>query len=130
MPPPRIQRTVAKPVPKVREGNDASYASLIRQLPCVISGEAAEGHHLLRTGEHGMGLKSTDKWLIPLAARFHRGLHDDGNEEAFLMRYGIDGRALASALYACRNDPEPLESMRRVVFRFHQESLRKREVAV
>ncbi len=98
-----------------------SHLAMVRKLPCCLSGvrEGVEPHHLLRTGEHAMGRKSSDRWAIPLSTAHHRFLHANGNEEGYLMLHGIDGRALASALWAARGDQEAME---RIVFRFRQEA--------
>jgi len=119
MPTARIPRSVPKPAPKVRSGMDANHLAMVRKLPCCVCGVRPRivAHHLLRTGEHGMGRKSSDKWAVSLCATCHAALHHNGDEEAFLMSHGIDGRALASALWAVRGD---LEAMERVVFRFRQ----------
>ena len=63
-----------------------------------------------------MGRKSSDRWAIPLCKTpptregCHDRLHDDGNEEAFLMRHGIDGRALAQALWRFTGDIERMQA--------------------
>jgi hypothetical protein len=54
-----------------------------------------------------------------MSSECHAALHRAGDEEAFLASHGIDGRALAAALWAVRGD---LEAMRRVVFRARQAS--------
>ena len=87
-------------------------------------------HHLLRTyDEHGHRIiksqsqKTDDRLAIPLCDRAHRELHDAGDEESFLARHGIDGRALGAALFRVTGDtPAGL----RIVFRFHQAALLKR----
>lgn len=87
-----------------REGMSGAYLILIRGLPCVICGRLpVEAHHLLRTGERGLSRKSSDRWAIPLCPECHRALHGHGDEEAFLMEFRVDGRAIASALWASRD---------------------------
>jgi hypothetical protein len=123
MPPARINKGLAKPTPKERPGMDKNHLANVRQLPCCVcgrSGGTMHPHHLLRTGEHGMGRKSSDRWCIPLDPVCHRALHDAGNEEDYLMRNGVDGRALASSLWACRDKPDALGRMQRVAFNFRQ----------
>jgi hypothetical protein len=122
MPPARIPKGLAKPKPKERPGMDKNHLANVRKLPCCVcgrSGGTMHPHHLLRTGEHGMGKKSSDRWAIPLDPVCHAQLHDAGNEEEYLMRHGVDGRALATALWAKRGD---LEAMQRVAFNFRQKA--------
>jgi hypothetical protein len=46
-----------------------------------------------------MGMKSPDRYTIPLCAQHHRELHEDGNEVRWLGERGIDGLELAAALW-------------------------------
>jgi len=124
MPPSRIRKSLPQRAPKAREGMSASHLAMVRWKPCCVCGVPAHhAHHLLRTGEHGMGKKSSDRWCVPMCNTHHQALHSHGDEEAFLMSHGIDGRALASALWAARGDQEAME---RVVFRFRQEARLKK----
>lgn len=107
--PPRIPRTVSKPVRKKREGMDADHLKWLRNLECPIYPglRPIEAHHLLRADEtRGMGRKAADKYAIPLSAKAHRELHAHGDEEAYLASKGVDGRALAASLYRVSGDTE------------------------
>ena len=112
-----------------------SHLAMVRKLPCAICGREwpdwfiVVPHHLLRTGEHGTGRKSSDRWAIPLCGPHHTALHNNGDEESYLMNLGLDGRALASALWAVRNKPEPLVAAMNVVFKFWQAAEQKRRAA-
>ena len=124
MPAPRIARSVPKPKKQPRYGDDRRHLEHVRACGCAICGKRAEAHHLLRIGEQlpkGTGRKQLDKWAIPLCPGHHnRGrdsAHGHGNDEVWLASKGIDGRALARALWKNRGD---LEAMRRVVFRANQ----------
>lgn len=121
----------SRPERKVREGMSASHLAMVRKLPCCVCGlygHYIQAHHLLRTGEHGMGRKSADKHAISLCQYHHDRLHAHGDEEAFLMRFGIPGRELAAALWACRNKADPQTAMIRAVERFRQEAAMKRRM--
>lgn len=102
-----------------------SHLAMVRKLPCCVcgyTGHNIEAHHLLRTGEHGVGRKSSDRWAVGICKHHHLKLHANGDEEKFLADRGIDGRALASALWQHRGDQEAME---RIVFRFRQEAALK-----
>jgi hypothetical protein len=131
MPPSRITKLLPKPVPKVRDGMSESHLAMVRKLPCCVCGSLAviQAHHLLRTGEHGTGRKSSDRWAIPLCRPHHDMLHHRGDEEQFLMDYGVPGRELASALWAARNKPIPLAAMERVASNFRMEAAVKMRTA-
>lgn len=137
MPPARMtkENTGRKLVADKREGMSSAHLALIRQLPCVACGNPApnDAHHLLRA-EDDNGLRivksqsqtQADKWAIPLCHwKCHENapdsLHLSGrrgiDEEEWLMQRGIDGRALARALWAVRGD---FEAMHRVIFRTRQ----------
>lgn len=116
---PRITKKELTHMRRPRLGMDRAHLEKIRQCPCVICGARdAEAHHLLRSGERGLSLKSPDRFAIALCPRCHRTLHDKGDEEAYLTSRGIDGRALAGALWAVRG--EKIEAYRRVVFNARQ----------
>ncbi len=54
------------------------HGDYIRSLPCCRCKIVPAGvaHHLRRTGESGMGLKSPDKYRLPLCANHHNGSRD------------------------------------------------------
>jgi len=96
---------------------------------CADGGHLIQAHHLLRTGDptqRGTARKPADKFAIPLCIYHHRKLHDCGDEESYLMQHGLDGRALAAALWAKRGDRE---AMSRVAFNFRRAAEQKRGAA-
>jgi len=117
--PPRIPKSglPARKTKPARKGMSHDHLAFLRRLECpVYPGERPiEAHHLLRAdGTRGMGRKAADRYAIPLSQRAHRELHDAGDEEAWLAAKGIDGRALAAALWRISGD---LEAGIRVVMR-------------
>lgn len=121
MPKPRIEKQMPQHTPRKRPDMDPKHLANVKICSCVACGDhfTVDPHHLLRVGpgERGMSLTTKDRWAIPLCRKCHDGLHADGNEERWLARRGVDGRAVASALWAARGD---LEAMRRVIFRARQ----------
>lgn len=93
-----------------RDGMSERHLALIRVLPCCVCHKVApsDPHHLKTgTGERGMGLRSTDKWTVPLC----RGDHDDvesvgsRNEIRWFQMHGVDDPlALAEALWSATGD--------------------------
>lgn len=55
-----------------------THGEWLRSLPCCRCRIVPAGvaHHLRRTGHSGMGLKSPDKYRLPLCARHHNGDRD------------------------------------------------------
>ena len=85
------------------------HLAYIRSLTCpVYPGEwPIESHHLLRADRtRGIGRRAADRYAIPLSTKAHRELHAAGDEEAWLAERGIDGRALAAALWRVSGDFE------------------------
>ena len=126
---PRISRNLPPPVRRKREGMSATHRANIHDLLCATCGKPGpEVHHLMKAlpqGERGMGRKAADRWAIPLCHGCHRAVHDHGNDEVWLAEHGIQGRELASALWAERDS---LDGMIRVLLRALQVRMR-REVA-
>jgi hypothetical protein len=119
----RIARSVVKVPPREPDRRDTDHRKMVSYLPCLICGLRAghgylnDPHHLQRgldPKERGMGRKASDRWLVPLCREHHRWAEATGDDEAQLTSAGIDGRALAAALWAARGDDE---AMRRIVER-------------
>ena len=117
--PPRIPKSglPARRSKPPRTGMSCDHLAFLRRLECPVHpGERPiEAHHLLRADRtRGMGRKAADRYAIPLSQRAHRALHAAGDEEAWLAAKGIDGRALAAALWRISGD---LEAGLRIVYR-------------
>lgn len=115
--PPRGPKPKREPKANRRPGMSEPHLILIRQLPCCVTGKqpAGEAHHLKGTGERGMGLRSTDRWTVPLSHDAHLDLERQGsrNEVAWFKRNGIDNpHALACALWGATGD---LSRMTRII---------------
>lgn len=114
--PARTSRNLPARKKPVRDGMSQKHLAFLRSLPCCVCGSVhlVHAHHLLRTGEHGMGMKSPDRFAIPLCSAFsyapgngcHQDLHAAGDEEAYLASKGIDGRSLAASLWRVTGDRE------------------------
>ena len=85
------------------------HLSYVHEFPCCLqpkgecSGEI-QAHHLLKPwdGFRGMGLKATDRNLIPLCFKHHHELHHVGNELKFFdMKFGDEnwGQQVARVLW-------------------------------
>lgn len=76
--PPKSARLKAKRLhdPRAdREGNSHTHLAAIRKLPCCIpdcNKVGCDPHHLKAgTNERGIGLRSSDRWTVPLCRRHH-----------------------------------------------------------
>jgi hypothetical protein len=101
----------------------AAHLANIRSLTCVRCGMyGPDPHHLMRgvpVGERGTSRRAADRYSIPVCRACHRWVERTGNDEDQLASIGIDGMALANALWRERDS---LEAMKRIVFRTWQTS--------
>lgn len=114
----RIPRSVVTVPPRKREGMSGAHLAMVRKLPCIVCGRPAEeAHHLLRglpPDERGTSRRAADRWAVPVCIRDHRAAHAHGDDERWLAERGVDGRAIAAALWSARGDEQ---AMMRVVER-------------
>ncbi len=98
-----------------RHGMCEQHCENIRALPCINCGESdSEIHHLKCTGERGAGMRSTDKWGVPLCHECHiNGVEKTGsrNEINWFKDRGIYCLDLASALWQNRHDLELMKNV-------------------
>lgn len=91
---------------------DADHLKRVSEMACCICGldGSTQAHHLLRSGEKGMGIKSGDDCVIPLCYNHHYELHMYGDETEFLAIHGLENPlSYARGLYYKRNEYEPFE---------------------
>ena len=102
---------------KKRKGMDKKHLENIRKLPCLVCGDVpSEVHHLKQgTGERGMGLRSTDRWAVPLCHAHHiNGVEKlaSTQEAVWFMSYGIHNPLeIAAELWEARGDPEKMHGI-------------------
>lgn len=102
---------------------DAEHLALIRQCPCLLTGEREriEAAHIRMSDatmgkvNSGMGQKPDDCWVVPLSAAKHHEQHAEGNERWFWERHGVNPLLIAQRLYgvssALRASREPAEEI-------------------
>ena len=115
--PDRAPKTKKKSAASKREGMSERHLELIRQLPCCIGCDHPGGdpHHLKNgTGERGMGLRSTDKWAVPMCRAHHDEIERAGskNEQEWFKARGFKPLALAARLWIVTGS---LDQMRAVL---------------
>lgn len=105
------KRAIAAAKRAAREDNDEEHLAMIRRLWCTLGHErqSVEAHHLQHgpaLKHRGVGMKSPDRFAVPLVHWRHMELHSLGsrNERAYFEEQGIDPYALAEALWANRGD--------------------------
>lgn len=97
-----------------RPGMSPEHLALVRQLPCTCCylDRHTECHHL-KSGpafkERGIGLKATDRWVLPLCGPYghHHELEQFGSRREFdwfWSNFGINPHALANALWHASGD--------------------------
>jgi len=102
---PRKKRAEWKP----RAGMSKKHLEFIRALPCIkcMSQVGVQAHHLKEgTGERGAGMRSSDRWAVPLCGPEAQDCHGEverigaKNEIRWFSRFGIDPHELARGLWA------------------------------
>jgi hypothetical protein len=82
------------------------HLTAIRHLACALCHNdwAVDPHHMLSgpaARERGMGMKSTDRWALPVCRTHHDEIHRLGSrrEIGFFLSFGIEPISLALALW-------------------------------
>jgi len=85
------------------------HLAWVHDFPCLLRADGkcsggVQAHHLLKPweGPRGMGLKASDRNLIPLCMAHHIALHKRGNEKSFFREMVDDeefGQMIARALW-------------------------------
>lgn len=110
---PRSERLAEKTKDKRadRDGNSEKHLEAVRKLPCCIPGcskhPGGEVHHLKATGLRGMGLRSPDRYGLPMCHEHHiNGVERAGskNELRWFKARGIEALDLAAALWIASPD--------------------------
>lgn len=102
---------------KTRPGMSDDHLAMIRQLHCCVCDRAApsDPHHIKAgTGERGTGLRSTDRWAVPMCRTHHDEVERIGsrNERQWFLDRHVDPHELTQALWASTGD---LARMRNVL---------------
>jgi hypothetical protein len=113
-----------------RPGMSPYHLELLRLLPCCVTGQnpCGEVHHLKSMIEsRGFGLRSEDRWGVPLSREPHDLVERVGSrgERAWFLERGIDPHLLAKALWKATGD---LDRMRKVLIA-HREAQAERKGA-
>lgn len=112
------ERRTKKSAADRREGMSKEHLACIRQCFCVAClpsiRKADHAHHLLQTGDRGMGLRSQDKDAVPLCFHHHEEVHRRGskNEAQVFSSWGIpDALQLAADLYRSTGDAAKMNAV-------------------
>jgi hypothetical protein len=88
---------------KARPGMSDDHCGLIRKMPCCICLRTPGGeiHHLKSVPGRGMGIRSENKWGVPLCRTDHELVERAGskNEIKLFKDVGIDCHLLANDLW-------------------------------
>lgn len=112
-------------------GADKKHLEFVRSLPCCNCGTAHQSvaHHLLKAPEEkidnlpfgktrsrGVGMKTADKWTLPLCTNCHNGLHAHGSESYLAF---LDPVKIAQILYELSGDFARADYVLRNILRNH-----------
>ncbi len=119
MHPPRIPRAVPKGKPKPNLRRRAQHLAFVRELPCLAcrwDGEGIQAAHVRSGTDGGMGMKPSDRYVVPLCAAHHARQHQVG-ELTFWGDLGIDPLNVALRLWTISGD---VVAGARIIFRARQ----------
>lgn len=117
--PTRTERLKKEPK-RAREGNDEKHLANIRLLPCCVCGNPPPNtvHHLKQTGQRGMGMRSPDRFGVPMCFMAGQNCHEQieriGSkyELEWFRKRGIEALDLAGSLWANKHS---LDAMRAIL---------------
>lgn len=107
-----------------RPGVSAAHCDLIRKLPCCVincHADPAGTIHHLKSGpakaERGMGLRSTDRWGVPMCPLHHEQIEHVGSrgEVDQFAQWGLHPFWLARVLWAASPDFEKMDQYLREI---------------
>lgn len=109
--------------PKNRAGVFSAHRKMIRELYCIVWGNAlspcdinhpTEAAHYRDATNAGVGTKPSDAYLFPACRAHHREQHDIG-QKAFEARYGVNLRDTALNLALQSRDPRAKEAAKQIL---------------
>jgi hypothetical protein len=87
-------------LPEPRRVRNREHVRSVAQKPCLICGRRpSDPHHLRYAQSRALGRKVSDEFTVPLCRGHHRELHRFGDEGSWWERHGVDGMAVARALW-------------------------------
>jgi hypothetical protein len=116
----KVQSKPKRKARSERPGMSALHLRNVRALTSCISGKMPCEPHHLRCGpaakERGIGLKPTDRYVVPLTHEEHMACHAVAStgEEMWFASYGVDAISMAEKLWEAGDD---IQKMRRIVER-------------
>ena len=93
-------------IPKEKRVRDRTHLAFVASQPCLICGRRpAQAHHMRFAQRHGLSMKVSDEFTVPVCNTHHDQLHRTGDERGFWVQHGIrDPLKLAERLWeATRN---------------------------
>ena len=83
-----------------RRVRDKIHLRFVAKQPCLICERLpCDAHHLRFAQGHGLGLKVSDEFTVPLCRGHHREVHRTGNEARWWEKVGIDALLIAHKLW-------------------------------
>jgi len=99
-------------IPKAEKHKNKKHLIFVSAQQCCLNVISADwcsvniqAHHLLKPfdGKRGMGMRASDKNVVPLCYHHHAQLHDqNGDEDSFWISFGLSedfGRQKAEELW-------------------------------
>jgi hypothetical protein len=104
-------------LPLPRRLRDKAHLQFVTKQPCLVCGrQPCDAHHLRFAQSHGLGLKVSDEFTVPLCRAHHRELHQSGKEVEWWARKSIEPIGIAGQFWLethpLQVQPDPSEAAR------------------
>ena len=87
------------------------HLRFVASQPCAICGRSpSHAHHVRHAQSHGVGLKVSDEFTVPLCATHHQQIHATGKEREWWQQRNIDPLIIAHTLWQQSRDRHPTAS--------------------
>jgi hypothetical protein len=95
----KIDKSVL-PIGQPRRIRSKDHLRYVASQPCAVCGRTpSHAHHVRYAQPHGLGLKVSDEFTVPLCATHHHHLHSTTKEREWWLERKIDPLIIARALW-------------------------------
>jgi DNA recombination protein Rad52 len=83
-----------------RRIRDTAHLRYVASQPCAVCGRGrCQVHHITFAQPRALGRKVSDEFTVPLCAKHHRELHQNGDERDWWRKHEIDPTSIAQGLW-------------------------------
>jgi DNA recombination protein Rad52 len=96
---PKIDKSVLT-ISEPKRIRSKEHLRFVASQPCLICGRSpSHAHHLRYAQSHGLALKVSDEFTVPLCSIHHHQIHATGKEREWWKEHNVDPLVVASRLW-------------------------------